>query len=90
VNAVMTFPVILLIWLGLTVVAAIAGSIAHRFPRTLGKESRTALGHCYTAPGGSWCARLAVRVLACAPGAYGNGHASEWITVHVDGPAPMP
>ena len=59
-NAVMTFPVILLIWLGLTVVAAIAGSIAHRFPRTLGKESRTALGHCYTAPGGSWCVRLAV------------------------------
>jgi len=53
VNTIMTFSTILYIWLGLTVVAAIAGSIAHRLP-TLGKESRTDLGHRYTAPGGSW------------------------------------
>jgi hypothetical protein len=40
----------------------------HRSPllRTLEKESRTALGHSYTAPGESWCVRLTVRVSACA------------------------
>jgi hypothetical protein len=31
VNAIMSFSVMLYIWLGLTVAAAIAGAIAHRF-----------------------------------------------------------
>jgi len=41
----------------------------HRSPvlRTLGKESRTALGHRYTAPGGSWRVRFTVGGVGSAP-----------------------
>ena len=63
-NPIMPFSIMVLLWLGLTVAAAIAGGIAHHFSRTLGKESRTGLGHRYTAPGGSWRLRLTVRVLS--------------------------
>jgi hypothetical protein len=62
VNAIMPFSILALLWLGLTVAAFIAGAIARHFPGKLGKESRTTLGHRYTAPGGSWFVRPTVRV----------------------------
>jgi hypothetical protein len=52
VNAIMSFQIMVLFWVVLTVGAAIAAIIARIFfPGDLGKESRTALGHRYTAPG---------------------------------------
>jgi hypothetical protein len=52
VNAIMSFQIMVLFWVVLTVGAAIAAIIARIFfPADLGKESRTAPGHRYTAPG---------------------------------------